>query len=223
MFHSQESKPNSLCNVSYKIISKIVASRIQKFIPKLISPSHRGFVAPRQIWDNIVQVQETIHSSKIKGDKGMVIKINMANDFDSVWHIFLLRVLERFGFHPSIVKWIAACLIQPWITPLINGRPSRFFQSSIGLRHRCPLSPILYILMEEVLGRRLEQERISRGIPRIKIAVEIKQINHSQFEDDVLLLGGESSIIARKFKLMLNQFLYVSGRMVNSHKCYLYA
>lgn len=84
MFRSQDSKPNSLCNVSYKIISKIIASRIQKFIQKLISPSHRGFVAQRQIWDNIVQVQETIHSNKIKGDKGMVIKINMANDFDSV-------------------------------------------------------------------------------------------------------------------------------------------
>ena len=84
MYRSQDSKPMSFCNVSYKIISKIIASRIQKLLPKLISPSHEGFVAQRKIWDNIVQVQETIHSIKIRGDKGMVIKINMENDFDRV-------------------------------------------------------------------------------------------------------------------------------------------
>jgi hypothetical protein len=42
--------------------------------------------------------------------------------------------------------------------------------------------------MAEVLGRLLEQERRSGDIPSIKIAVGVKQINHSQFADDILLL-----------------------------------
>jgi hypothetical protein len=59
-------RPISLCNVSYKIISNIIAIGIQKLFPKLISPSQGGFVARRKIWDNIVLVQEVIHSNNIK-------------------------------------------------------------------------------------------------------------------------------------------------------------
>jgi hypothetical protein len=52
----------------------------------------------RKIMDNIVFVQEVVHSSfKVKG-KGMVIKLDMANAFDRVRHVFLFQVLEHFGF-----------------------------------------------------------------------------------------------------------------------------
>jgi hypothetical protein len=55
-----------------------------------------------------------------------------------------------------------------------------------------------------------------------KLLQGFKHINHSQFADDILFLGGASSIIARRFKMVLDQFLSVSGGLVNSHKCYLY-
>jgi hypothetical protein len=76
--------------------------------------------------------------------------------------------------------------------------------------------------MNETLGRPLEHERRTGNIPGIKIVAGVKHINHSQFADDILFLGGASSIIARRFKLVLDQFLSVSCGLVNSHKCYLY-
>jgi hypothetical protein len=103
-------RPISLCNVSYKIITKIIASEIQKLMLRLISPSQGGFVAQRQISDSIVLVQEAIHSSKSRGDRGMAIKIDMENAFDRVRHSFLLAVLAKFGLHPSFIRWIATCI-----------------------------------------------------------------------------------------------------------------
>jgi hypothetical protein len=56
-------RPISLCNASYKILSKLLANRIKPLLEKLISPNQGGFVKGRHILDNVILVQETIHSS----------------------------------------------------------------------------------------------------------------------------------------------------------------
>jgi hypothetical protein len=87
----------------YNIISKIIANRLQKVLHKRISPNQGGFVAKRQIWDNIVLVQDEIHSRKDRGEKGMVINIDMEKSFDRVRCNSLLAVLHKFGFNPSFI------------------------------------------------------------------------------------------------------------------------
>jgi hypothetical protein len=71
----------------------------------------------RKIVDNIVLVQEVIHSSVRAKGKGMVVKLDMANAFDYVRHEFLFHVVERFGFNSNFIKWIATCISNPWIDP----------------------------------------------------------------------------------------------------------
>jgi hypothetical protein len=116
-------RPISLCNVSYKLITKVIANRIKPLLHKLISPNQSGFVQKRQMIDNIILVQEAIHSSRERGDQGMIIKIDMANAFDRVRHSFLFVVLEKIGFSSEFIAWVSACISSPWITPLINGCP----------------------------------------------------------------------------------------------------
>jgi hypothetical protein len=96
--------PISLCNVSYKILAKIIANRLKHLLPQLIFPNQGGFVEKRQIWDNIILVQEAIHSIFNNREKGMVIKIDMANAFDRVKHSFLFEVLKKFGFNPPFIS-----------------------------------------------------------------------------------------------------------------------
>ena len=55
--------PISLCNSSYKIITKIIATEIMKILHKVISPNQRIFLVGKQILDNIIVVQDAIHSS----------------------------------------------------------------------------------------------------------------------------------------------------------------
>jgi hypothetical protein len=105
-------RPISLCNVSYKLISKIIII-LKPHIHKLISPNQGGFVEKRQMIDNILIVQETIHSSKEQGDKGMAIKLDMANSFDRVRHNFLFAVLTKFGFGVDFLAWISSCICGP--------------------------------------------------------------------------------------------------------------
>jgi hypothetical protein len=76
-------------------LAKIIANRLKQIVPRLILPNQGGFVAKRQIWDNITLVQEAIHSSFNNREKGMVIKIDMENAFDRVKHSFLIEVLKK--------------------------------------------------------------------------------------------------------------------------------
>jgi len=83
-------RPISVCNASYKILAKILVNRIKPLLEKLISSPQGGFVKGRHILDNVIQA---IHSSKQRKEKGMLIKLDMANAFDRVNHPFLLQVL----------------------------------------------------------------------------------------------------------------------------------
>ncbi|KAL0434142.1 UNVERIFIED_CONTAM: hypothetical protein Slati_2748500 [Sesamum latifolium] len=55
-------RPISLCNTTNKIISKLLIEQLKPRLPKLISPNQSGYIATRQIGDNILLAQEIIHS-----------------------------------------------------------------------------------------------------------------------------------------------------------------
>ena len=163
----------------------------------------------RQIWDKFILVQEAIHASISRGELGMAIKLDMTNAFDRVEHNFLYKVMKKFGFSQDFISWMGTCIASPWITPLLNGRPTPFFRVFRGLRRGFPLSPLLYVIMEDTLNRTVEWESINGSIPGIKIAQGVKRINHSQFFDDTILLSGASKIMARRLNKVLDTFLLV--------------
>ena len=99
-------RPISLCNASYKNVSKLLANRIKPLRGKLISPLQGGFVKGRHILDNVIQVQEAMHSNFHRKEKGMLIKLDMENAFDRVKLSFLYKVLHSFGFSSAFVNLI---------------------------------------------------------------------------------------------------------------------
>ena len=145
-------RPISLCNTGYKIITKVIASRLKKILPAIIPKNQRGFIKGRKILDNLVLVQEAIHSSCQRKEKGMVIKLDLDNAFDRARHDFLFIVMEKFTFSKNFSNWVKACITSPWIAPMVNGRSTNYSQASQGLRQGCPLSPLLYAIQASVLN-----------------------------------------------------------------------
>jgi hypothetical protein len=58
--------PISLCNTSYKILAKVIANRLKEVLPLIVPENQGGFVQGRHIADNIILVQEAIHSSVLR-------------------------------------------------------------------------------------------------------------------------------------------------------------
>ena len=78
-----------------------MANRLKRILPKLIPENQGGFMRGRQILDNIILVQEAIHTSYRKKEKGMVVKLDLANAFDRVKHDFLFAS-EKFWIQSKI-------------------------------------------------------------------------------------------------------------------------
>jgi hypothetical protein len=127
-------RPIFLCNSSYKILTKIISSRLKPLLSKMVSENQGGFMENKQITYNIILVQEAIHSSRGRKDKGMVLKLDMENVFDRVKHSFLSKVLNKYGFSSEFIDSIKACIGSPWIAPMINVCSTQIFKSSRGLR-----------------------------------------------------------------------------------------
>jgi hypothetical protein len=101
-------RPISLCNIIYKIISKILANRFKAHLHLFISPYQSAFVLSRSIQDNTIMAHELFNVINSKKGRGglMAIKIDMEKAFDRMEWNFLLSILSKLGFHPTWVNWV---------------------------------------------------------------------------------------------------------------------
>ena len=94
-----ELRPISLCNVGYKIISKVLCQRLKIYLPLVISETQSAFMAGRLISDNILIGQEMFHglrTNKACQGKYMTIKTDMSKAYDMIeWNETLLRHYYR--------------------------------------------------------------------------------------------------------------------------------
>lgn len=100
-------RPISFCNVSNKIISKIISARIANILPKLISDNQSGFVKGRLITENIILAQKLVHGiKKINQGGNIVIKLDMSKAYDKLSWSFLTAVLRKIKFSEIIIDSI---------------------------------------------------------------------------------------------------------------------
>ncbi|XP_052623754.1 uncharacterized protein LOC128129115 [Lactuca sativa] len=115
-------RPIACCNTFYKCISKIIVNRIRNCLGDIVSNNQSAFIPGRSILDNILLAQELMVGYKKKrGTPKCTIKIDIQKAYDTVDWDFLNRVLQGFGFHPVMVKWIMACVSSPWFMLNFNG------------------------------------------------------------------------------------------------------
>ena len=80
-------RPISLCNIIYKLISKVMVNRLKKFLAQAIPKSQSAFLSRRLISDNVLMTCETLHylKRKIQGKLGyMALKLDMSKAYDRV-------------------------------------------------------------------------------------------------------------------------------------------
>uniref|UniRef100_A0A803NK38 Reverse transcriptase domain-containing protein n=1 Tax=Cannabis sativa TaxID=3483 RepID=A0A803NK38_CANSA len=99
-------RPISLCNFAYKIIFKIIATRLREAIDKLISPFQSAFVPGRWIAECSILTQELVHTIKRKKGKGglMALKLDMLKAYDRIEWNFLHEVLKGNGFDSRVLS-----------------------------------------------------------------------------------------------------------------------
>ena len=117
-------RPISICNVIYKIISKLMVNRLKLFMDTLITPFQNAFISGRSITDNIIIAHEVFEFLKKKRGRKTsfgALKIDMSKAYDRLDWSFLKAVLMSMNFSTNWVKWIMECVSSVNYTLLING------------------------------------------------------------------------------------------------------
>ena len=182
-------RPISLCNLIYKIITKIIAMCLKKGLSLGISDEQFGLLENRQITDAIAIAQESIHSIKVRNKEALVLKLDLIKAYDWVDWGFIRLVLLQIGIPLHTTNWIMGCVVSANYAILVNGNPTPFFSASRGLRQGCPLSPLLFLLIVEGFSRLIKELTEHGEIVGIEVAANIF-ITHLLFVDDILLFGG---------------------------------
>ena len=134
-------RPISMVGSIYKIIAKLLSSRLKDVITPLIDESQNDFVRIRQILDGVLIANESLRWLKKNRISGVLVKIDFQKAYDSINWSFLRMVMEKLGFGRKWISWIMECVSSALMSVLLNGSPLRPFKMEKGLRQGDPLSP----------------------------------------------------------------------------------
>lgn len=127
----------SLCNVIYKLISKVLANWLKHLLPKIISQYQNAFIPDKLISDNIILAYKALHTmtTRQKGKEGsMALKLDIAKAYDRLYWKFLEGMLRKMGFKEKWISLLMTSVIAVKYVVLINGAPSRIIQPERGIR-----------------------------------------------------------------------------------------
>ncbi|QHN83565.1 uncharacterized protein DS421_20g705850 [Arachis hypogaea] len=182
-------RPISLCNVVYKIITKVLTNRLRPFLPNIVSPLQGGFIPGRGAPDNIIVAQEILNFMKhTKFKKGtLTFKIDLEKAYDKVDWRFLESTLIAFGFPIITVNLIMTCVRASSLSIMWNGNRLDSFAPRRGLRQGDPMSPYLFVLCMERLTCYISHKVVEGVWKPVSVTRGGPKFSHLMFADDLLL------------------------------------
>ncbi len=213
---ARDLRPISLVHNISKLISKVLATRVQGFLHLLINPHQTAFIKGRHILDNFFCAHFLVHHLHSSKTPAAALKIDFERAFNYVNWTFLKDLLEARGFGDSWLYWIDSLLHSASAAVLLNGVPGKTFNYERGLRQGDPLSPLLFILCIDVLFRMLQMATNAKLLPAVGMG---ECCFHTlQFADDLLIVFDGTLRSAAVIRLILDAFSESSGLKINFGK-----
>lgn len=217
----EDYRPIALCNIYYKIISKLLSLRLQSVLECIISENQSAFIPGRAIGDNVLITHEMLHflkTSKAEKHCTIVVKTDMSKAYDIIEWRFISNVLERLGFHTTWTQWIMQCISTVSYSYLINDFVYEEVRPYRVIRQGDPISPYIFILCSEVLSGLCKKAGREGSLQGVRVARGSPRINHLLFANDTMFFCEASQSSCNTLLSILQVYENASGKMINREK-----
>lgn len=206
-------RPISLLNTDLKLLSKILALRLETVLPSIINKDQTGFITGRNSCNNMRRLLNVIQLSQSGNVDCVVVSLDAEKAFDRVEWPYLFSTLETLGLGEAFIGWVKLLYNNPLSAVLTNGRRSSYFRLGRGTRQGCPLSPLLFAIAIEPLAEAI------RHAPSISgISAGDKTHKMSLYADDVLLFLTKPEVSIPAVLDLISCFSEFSGYKINFSK-----
>lgn len=169
----EEYKPICLVDNLYKILSKILASRLNKFIGNIISLTQCAFITGRPMLDGVLVANELIDFVVKSRKSCKFLKVDFEKAYDNVSWNFLKSMLRKFGFGDKWSMWMEACVFSSHMSILVKGIPTKEIKVERRLRQGGPFSPFLFVLVVEGLTRLVKKALDIKEYLGLRVSTDI--------------------------------------------------
>ena len=143
----------------------------------------------------------------------MIISIDAEKAFDQIEHSFMTKTLQKVGIEGTYLNIIKAIHDQPTANIILNGEKLKAFPLRSATRQGCPLSPLLFNIVLEVLATAIRDEKEIKGIQIGK-----EEVKQSPFSDDMILYIDYPKDATRKLLELINELVKVPGYKIKAQK-----
>ena len=143
----------------------------------------------------------------------MIISIDAKKAFHKIHHPFMIKTLQKVGIEGTYLNITKTIYDKPTANIILNHEKLKPFPLRSGTRQGCPLSPLLFHIVLEVLPTAIREEKEVKGIQIGKEEVKL-----SLFADDMILHIENPKDAARKLLELINEFSKVAGYKLNAQK-----
>ena len=143
----------------------------------------------------------------------MIISIDAEKSFNKIQHPFMIKTLQKIDIEGTCLNIIKTIYDKPTANIILNGEKLKPFPLRSGTRQGCPLSPVLFNIVLEVLATAI---RVEKEIKRIQIGKE--EVKLSLFADDMILYIGNPKDASGKLLELINESGKVAGYKINTQK-----
>ena len=146
------------------MISKALSERLKNVLPDIISENQTAYINNRFISEGGRLINDLLEVCDTFNKKGYLVTIDIEKAFDSVNHVFLIAIPEKFGFGKIFIEWIKILLKDQESCVINGGKTSQYFKLERGTRQGDPISAYLFIIVLEVIFLNITQNNYIKGI-----------------------------------------------------------